>query len=269
MALLEASKADISDPDLVKDGALLVSFDQGGNEHLLGSNIVVPQDSSRSNVSDPVILGDVIDISGDNRIFMKHGMVVKPAGSMDFAVPQSLDFLLEPGLAVAQDMFAIYGAEKFKDAEIVLIAQRTETEHGRAQRGIFGEWHKHNQPEGRGRNLVDFIYGFCDDLGTEFRNAHGLEQTKSNKLTRWGAEIEHRGVVNDTGQTLNRTWGAFLVYPKAGYRESITNPAFKRGLSEEARIAFQKAGQDYLALHGGDHFRKHMPEPVIVPINSL
>ncbi len=269
MALLQASKADITDRDLEQDTALLVSFDQGGDGHLWAPSLIPPEPRSRSDIANPVILGDVMDISGDNRIFMNHGLVVKPAGSMDFAVPETFDFLFEAGLAVAQDAFALYGAEKFRDAEIVLIAQRTETENGKAQRGIFGHWHTHDKPEGKGRNRVDFIYGFCDDLGTEFRNAHGQKQTRPGTLTRWGAEIEHRGVVNNTGQTLNRTWGAFLVYPKAGYREAVSNPAFNRAVTPRIRDSFHQAGNRYLAFQQGKHFNPRAPEPVLVPDHTL
>jgi hypothetical protein len=75
-------------------------------------------------------------------------------------------------------------------------------------------------------------------------------------LTRFGGEIPHRSPKNDTGHTLRRSWGAFLVYDKSYLTNYIANNRIFRPEN------IDRAVENYSKLHaqGSDGvFSKPIP----------
>ena len=147
--------------------------------------------------------------------FGASGMVVKRKGQMHLAMPEIFDFALSRVNAAAQDALKLYGPEQFKDAEMLLIVQRTDIEPQEAHRQPFASWHDHLS----GGQNIDMIYSFSNTLGTESklsthqgRRIEPVELVTPNaRIMRIGGEIAHRSQRNVTEHDIRREWGALTI----------------------------------------------------------
>lgn len=147
--------------------------------------------------------------------FGASGMIVKRVGDMHLALPEIFDFALGRVNVAANDALKLYGPELFKEAEMLLIVQRTDIEPQEAHRQPFASWHDHLS----GGQNIDMIYSFSNTLGTESRlsthkgrRIEPVEMTTPNaRLMRIGGEVAHRSQRNESEQDIRREWGALTI----------------------------------------------------------
>lgn len=158
---------------------------------------------------------DHVDLSDAPNV-TANGMVIKNSGDFHVGLPDVFDFTLSRVHAACMDSLKLYGADRFKDAQLQMVVHRTDIEPGDAHRPVFAKWHNHVNDSGN----IDFAYLFHDILGTEYQfdthKGQGIERTElvapNGLMTRMGSELMHRSRENDTGEVQRREWGAILVH---------------------------------------------------------
>lgn len=177
---------------------------------------------------EPVDLTNAPDVTA-------NGMVIKNSGDFHVGLPEVFDFTLSRVQAACLDALQLYGADRFKDTQMMMVVHRTDIDPDEAHRPVFSKWHNHVNDSGN----IDFAYLFHDVLGTEYQfDTHKgvpIERTElaapNGLMTRMGSELMHRSRENDTGEVLRREWGAILVHhTKPPLTRADNGRSFNRGL---------------------------------------
>jgi hypothetical protein len=219
---------------------------------MISSPEVRERREARAAVANPLVLGTFNNIP-DGPDIVAPGITVKPRSSNNLGVVECYDFTLPIAQCVGTDVLNLYGADRFKKSEIVLVVQRTDVEPDEAHRPDFAGWHDHlSSPMGE----IDLIYSFCAALGepgktptslpTEFRFGNQIIAVPENSLTRFGAEFPHRSQVNKTGETVRRLWGAFIVVNGERPQTRYDNRPYNIGTDSAQVRQFRHAAQHYL-----------------------
>lgn len=145
-----------------------------------------------------------------------NGMVIKNSGDFHVGLPDAFNFALTRVNAACLDALQLYGADRFKDTQMMLVVHRTDIEPDVAHRPVFSKWHNHVNDSGN----IDFAYLFHDIIGTQYQfdthKGEPIERTEltapDGLMTRMGSELMHRSRENDTGEQQRREWGAILVH---------------------------------------------------------
>lgn len=159
----------------------------------------------------PTIIGHV-NLADSNIIeFIRHNdLVIKLGNSFNAALPRSFHFLTDTAFGVTNDLFHFIGAERFYKSKISLIVQKHTVEPNTALREPFAQWHTHLGD----KHASDIIYQLSNTLTTQFQDSDGhVVAAPENSVIRMGGGISHRSQTNNTPESIDRIWAAFLVYP--------------------------------------------------------
>lgn len=192
------------------DGGIVWSFEDATGQEQGEASLTISKSDIQN--SEPVILGDVIGMSGTNEI-IHDSVTIKKVNSWDVGIPNCLDFTVDVAAFAMNDLLKNAGPEFFHECEIGLIIQRTLVKPEAASRPSFAGWHTHTT----GRDPLALTYQFSDALQTELKKSGSEDpiSAHNNALIRMGSGIIHRSQTNTSGEEVIRTWGAILVYPQA------------------------------------------------------
>jgi len=168
--------------------------------------------------------------------------VVKPGNSYELSIPKPLDQFVGAAHNVMLDVIDLYGESGFKQATIQLLLRRSSCEPERAHNPDFDNWHTHLGVNQKKPAAVDLLYSVCDLLPTEYRDGEAEKATQTLALTRFGAEIEHRSPLNQTGESLRRAWATFIVYPHHSPYYQTPNPVIQAS-GEDRKASIQRADE--------------------------
>lgn len=151
----------------------------------------------------------------------QDGVQIKSSRETKIFIPDYYEFALPIVDLALKDTLKLYGRDKFKDANILLVVKNSEVEQQTAQREDFAHWHDHFQTA---RHKIDLIYTFHTTLPTQFKAENQALQPPENTILRFGGEVLHRSQTN-TGSKTQRLWGAILVEEKENMRNGLPDNA--------------------------------------------
>ncbi|MEZ5919654.1 MAG: hypothetical protein R3D66_07110, partial [Alphaproteobacteria bacterium] len=210
----------------------------------------------RAEIARPAVLGTFEHLDGDGPGISHEALIIKESGSWHVGLPACLDIFFPAAKAVAEDVLSLYGPDYFHDAQIGLFTERKQILPLESANPHVNYMHNHTESY---EKTLDLLYAVSNYLPTLFEGAtqQSLVPTIGSSLTRFGSEANHRPAINNTPETLRRTFGIFFVHPETYlYKKGPYNIAFNsanKDKFEQAATAYLQSPANTLTLY---------PEPV-------